>query len=115
MPRKNKNNNLILEKAIAQFITVDGQDLSNIRVDLDNLAMYLLKQESRYFSVTKFERMLKQEMELKLLGRPFTEVSMTKLCLYINNLSKYLTEDFSNAERNRIEEISKRRRKEQQS
>jgi len=112
MPRKIKNNDPSLEKVIAQYITVDGQDLSNIRVDLDSLSMYLLKKENRYFSVSKFERMLKQEMELKLLGRPFTETSMTSLCSYINELSKYLTEDFSNAERNRIEEISKRHRKE---
>ena len=110
MPRKIKNNDSSLEKVIAQYITVDGEDLSNIRVDLDSLAMHLLKKENRYFSVSKFERMLKQEMESKLLGRPFTETSMRKLCSYINELSKYLTEDFSNAERNRIEEISKRHR-----
>ena len=112
MPRKKQNRDPVIEKKIAQYITVDGPELSNIRVDLDHLAIFLLKQKGIYFSVTKFERMLKQEMETKLLGRPFVEESMTNLCAYINNLSKYLTEAFENAEQNRIEEISKRRRKE---
>ena len=112
MPRKNKNNNLPIEKVIAQYITVDGDDLSNIRVDLDNLTMYLLRQDGIYFSGAKLGRMLKQEMEQKLLGKPFTEASMTALCTYINELSKYLTQVHHNAQHERIERISRRRRNE---
>ena len=116
MPRKNKNNNFMwvngdpVEKIIAQYITVDGENLSNIRVDLDNLTLYLLSQDDIYFSGAKFGRMLKQEMEQKLLGKPFTEASMTALCTYINELSKYLTQDHYNAQYERTERISRRRR-----
>jgi len=108
MPRK-KSRDPYIEKEISRYITVDGPDLSNIRIDLDNMATYLIQKENRYFSVTKFERMLRQEMESKLLGRPFTEASMKALCSYVNQLSKYLTLDMSNVERKRFEEISKRR------
>jgi len=109
MPRKKVNKDPLTERAIAQYIRVDGDSLSNIRVDLDNLSVYLMKEEQRHFSVAKFERMMKQEMELKLLGRLFTESSMKAVCAYINKLSKYLTEDLQNAERKKFEEISKRR------
>ena len=101
-----------VEKIIAQYITVDGENLSNIRVDLDNLTLYLLSQDDIYFSGAKFGRMLKQEMEQKLLGKPFTEASMTALCTYINELSKYLTQDHYNAQYERTERISRRRRNE---
>jgi hypothetical protein len=100
-----------LRNKIGYFIKVDGPELSNIRVDLDNLSKFLISAKRGNFSVTKFERMLKQEMQEKLLGRPFTETSMKALCEYIDHLTSYLIIDMQNAQSNKLKEISKRRRK----
>jgi hypothetical protein len=106
--RTPKETDVVLNKKIAHFITVDGSDLSNIRVDFDKLSLFLIKEVGRRFSVSKFEKMLKQEMEHKLLGRLFDEKSMNALTDYINQLTKYLTKEMHDVEQGRHKAVSER-------
>jgi len=112
MPRIHKQNtDEFVEQNIINYIKIDPKNPTNIRVNLDDLAMYLIKQAGRRFSVTKFENMMKQEMEDKLTGRPFEANALKAWATYVNKLSKYLTVEMNNVEQERFKKLSERDRK----
>ena len=112
MPRRRKlkreqgpGDPVIINK-IKHFVHLDGHDLSNIRIELDRLALYLIKECNRHFSVSKFEKHLKNEMEKKLLGKVMNEKLMDALCIYIDKLSIYLSKEMADVKQGRNSKIS---------
>ena len=92
--------------AIKQFVHLDGHNLTNIRIEVDRLAMFLIKDCGRQLSVTKFEKMIKQELEKKILGKVMTEKLMDAVCEYIDKLSIYLTREMLDVKQGRNPKIS---------
>ena len=112
MPKKRKSpkeqvpGNPVIINAIKDFIHLDGQDLTNIRIELDRLALFLIKDCGRQFSVSKLEKHLKGEMEKKLLGKVMNEKIMDAVCEYIDKLSIYLTKEMLDVKQGRNSKIS---------
>lgn len=84
---------------------------TNLRIDFDNLAFFLLKDPKVKFSVHRFEGLLKSEVEKKILNKDFGEPQLKALCEYIDALAKYLTSEMIHVERGRFDKISNRPRR----
>ena len=97
--------NPVIIKAIKGFIHLDGHDLTNIRIELDRLALFLIRDCGRQFSVSKMEKHLKGEMEKKLLGKVMNEKIMDSVCEYIDKLSIYLTKEMLDVKQGRNSKI----------
>jgi hypothetical protein len=50
-----------------------------------------MQYHARSFSVAEFEKMLRDQLNRKLLGKPITPEALEAICRYIDDLSVYLT------------------------
>lgn len=98
------------QQKLSRFIRLIDNG-TNLKIDFDKLAFFLLENPKIKFSVHRFESLLKSEVEKKILNRDFGEPQLAALCDYIDNLSKYLTSEMINVERGRFDKISNRPRR----
>lgn len=82
---------IIPDEALLQFVKLDTSALGVLRINFDGLCQYLIHYEARNFIVADFERILMNELETKLKGKPVSADALKSVCRYIDSLSKFLT------------------------
>ena len=111
MPKKQQKKILTSEKSIARIkscLRVDPKDPTFLHVEVDKIGSYLMREEGLKFSMTKFEKLLENEINKKLVGKAITEKMFDLIAKYANELAIYLTYEMSNIEKGRIDKINDR-------
>lgn len=81
----------IPEKLLLPYVKLDPTVIGSLRINFDSLCQYLMQYHARSFSVAEFEKMLRDQLNRKLLGKPITPEALEAICRYIDDLSVYLT------------------------
>jgi hypothetical protein len=79
----------ILE-GIKQFISIDRKDPTKLRINFDEMCIYLVQVHKRKFSPMRLERALNNQIEKHLIGRTITPEVFTGIALYIDKKTKWL-------------------------
>jgi len=97
-------------QAILTCIAPDHRDPTVLRINIDRVGAYLMKEANLKFSMTRFDKDLEQEMR-KTVGYPITPELLHRIALYIDDLAIYLTSKQGKIEATRMDEVRSRRQK----
>lgn len=108
---KNKAQELDKQKlaAIKSCISVDPKDPSRLHINIDKAGSYLMLTLGFKFSMNKFESLLNEEINKKLIGKEISPVLFDRLSVYIYQLAVYLTAEMVKVETGKIDMIKARK------
>ena len=75
---------------IKEFITIDVKNPGKLRINFDQMCIYLLQVHNRKFSPMKLEKALTSQIDKHLIGREYTPDVFTALAIYVDKKTLWL-------------------------